>query len=168
MHTRTIEGPNVLVRILLKRPDKTKAISFENCIEIRTNNKVMPKIPLFKVIDNKMYAKTKLSRYDNVVRVVVFSFRGHVTDRTLARLLIEGLPTLFDQKTIYKMNWEFCMYQFREHIMQSSITILGREEVVAMGLMERLNACSGSFEHDPEDSSILDEISMDSEEVIAL
>lgn len=168
MHTRIIEGPNILVKILLKRPDNTKAISFENCIEIRTNTRVMPRIPLFKVIDNKMYAKTKLSNYDNVVRMVVFSFRGRVTDRALARLLTKSLPTLFDQKTIQRMNWEFCMYQFREHIVQSSITILGREEVAAMGLEERLNAYGGPSEDDPEDSSILDEISMDSEEMIAL
>lgn len=168
MHTRTIEGPNVLVRILLKRQDNTKAISFENCIEVRTNTKAMPKIPLFKVVDNKMYAKTKLSSYDNVVGMVVFSFRGRVTDRALARLLIDSLPTLFDQKTIHRMNWEFCVYRFREHIVQSSITILGREEVMAIGLMERLNAYGGLSEYDPEDSSILDEISMDSEEIIIL
>lgn len=168
MYTRIIEDPALTVKLLLKKREKT-LISFEDCIEIKYNTKSMPKLPLFRVIDRKMYTKTKLSSYDNIVKMIVFTFKKKVSDSMLGGFLKKHLPTLFDYKVIVQRNWDFCAYQFKDHIVDAAISILGKKEVAEIEVIKQLISVSTPEECHSEESSILDEISeVCSEEMLAL
>lgn len=167
MHTKIVESPSFTLKLLLKKPDRD-ALSFEDCIELRANTKAMPTLPLFKIVDKNMYSRHKLHNYNNVVKVMIFNFKKKVPDRTLAKHLVKALPTLFDHRTISKRNWEFCVYKFRDHILQSSIAILGKTEVSQLGLEAKL--CVGGYveQSDSEESSILEISEIFSDEMINL
>ncbi|KCZ78477.1 hypothetical protein H311_00490 [Anncaliia algerae PRA109] len=127
MQIKTIKNKFFTAFLFLTNSRNTK-ISFEECIEIKSNTHLPHKLLFFKIKENKMFSNCKLKNYNSILKLIEFKFHKEITYKRFCRVLKTFIPTVFDRKTILKENHENDVKDYSEFLLKGIKDIFEENE----------------------------------------
>ncbi|RVD91323.1 hypothetical protein TUBRATIS_22270 [Tubulinosema ratisbonensis] len=126
MQLKKIE--NNYFTLLLHLSNQTDKISFNQCIEIKSNSLLPPKLLFFTQKENKLFSKIKIKTFTNTLKIIELNFKKQLSYRKICSFLKKYLPTIFDRKIIYQMNNEIDLKEYNEFLFLGLKEILNENE----------------------------------------
>ncbi|KAK6090798.1 hypothetical protein P3W45_000043 [Vairimorpha bombi] len=161
MHEIIFQTKKYKIIAYLKNKEGTK-ISIPKCVEIRSND-ILSCLKDFTSSENLFFSKVSLTSYDNLLYLLIIDF-CHI--KNIRTVLNKIFPTVFDTKTIKKINKKMYLYNNRHLIRELATKILGSHQVIKD--MWKEIKCIGSWSDDNfcEDEIFEEEVVFHSDELI--
>lgn len=129
MQIKTIDNKFFSCKLFLTNA-KGQRISFEECIEIKSNSKFPHKLLFFKIKENKMFTNMKIKNADSILKIMEIKFHSKISYPKLCQVLKTFLPTVFDKKSILKQNNESDLNEYSTFLIKAVQEIFDEEEFV--------------------------------------